>query len=80
MLAIANFTGDGTTQNSRIAAQWFWDAANEGHAEAARRLGEMYRDANGLPGDTFQARHWFETALRLGDGSAQADLDGLPAD
>ncbi len=75
----------GAQADSRAAAYWYERAADQGHAAAARRLGDLY--AAGLVG-AFQsmgqmaprlgeAVRWYETAAAKGDAAAKGALDGL---
>lgn len=69
------------------AAYWYWRAAEQGHAGAAKRLGDLY--AVGTVG-SFQslgrqaphlgeAVRWYRQAAAQGDAEAEAALRGLAA-
>src|SRR5699024_10524530 len=50
----------GTTQNYKIAADWFCKAAKQGHTEAQLELGLMYKSGHGVPQNAQQAAIWLE--------------------
>jgi hypothetical protein len=43
--------GDGVEKNDQRAAQWFQQAAGQGHAYAQFHLGNMYYDGDGVERD-----------------------------
>jgi TPR repeat protein len=58
------------------AAQWYRQAAQQGHAKAALRLALLLKNGDGIPTDKTAAAHWLGVAAQAGD----ADGDGVPAD
>ena len=54
------------------AACWYRIAANQGHARAQGRLGEMYRTGNAVPKNRIVAHMWLSRAL----AGMAAELDG----
>lgn len=59
------------------ALAWWKQAAAEGNAHAAYRLGVAYADGAVVPQDWQTARSWFEMAARAGDRDAQFDLGSI---
>jgi hypothetical protein len=68
-LGRAYASGKGAPQSAAEAVLWLRKAAEQKNAEAARALGEFYRDGLGkqLPRDPKQAVGWFRQAAELGD-------------
>jgi hypothetical protein len=69
------------------AAQWYRQAAQQGHAKAALRLALQLKNGDGIPADKAAAAHWLGVAAQAGDAhamfllsNAYADGDGVPAD
>jgi TPR repeat protein len=69
------------------AAQWYRQAAQQGHAKAALRLALLLKNGDGIPTDKTAAAHWLGVAAQAGDAhamfllsNAYADGDGVPAD
>jgi TPR repeat protein len=69
------------------AAQWYRQAAQQGHAKAALRLALLLKNGDGIPADKTAAAHWLGVAAQAGDAhamfllsNAYADGDGVPAD
>lgn len=61
--------------------------ADQGSALAQRRLGEMYRNGQGMPGDSAEAARWYARAAEQKDLPAMAQLgimyqrgEGVPPD
>jgi len=52
-------------------------AAENGDAYGEFRMGERYRDGDGVPKDPAKAREWFAKAAAHGDAAAQRALDHL---
>jgi TPR repeat protein len=62
-------------------------AADQGNADAANSLGNMYFRGVGVPYDDTEAARWFRRAAELGDASAQRNMgnahrfgQGVPKD
>jgi TPR repeat protein len=69
------------------AAQWYRQAAQQGHPKAALRLALLLKNGDGIPADKTAAAHWLGVAAQAGDAhamfllsNAYADGDGVPAD
>jgi len=54
------------------------DAADRGDAYGLLRMGERYRDAEGVPKDLTKSRAYFTKAIAAGSTSADAELKALP--
>jgi len=74
-------TGQGIPMDHAEAVRWYRLAADQGHAEAQRYLGIMYRFGVGLGAagrasaiDRGEAVRWFRLAADQGLASAQNDL------
>lgn len=55
------------------------DAADKGDAYGLLRMGERYRDGDGVPKDLTKARDYLTKAAAAGSPTAEADLKNLPA-
>ena len=73
-LADAYFTGHDMPQDHDAAAVWFRLAADQGHADAAYRLGDMYDKGHGVPQDYAESAKLLCYAADHGHWSAQRDL------
>ncbi|SDC37958.1 hypothetical protein SAMN05428966_101678 [Massilia sp. PDC64] len=69
------------------AAQWYRQAAQQGHAKAALALALLLKNGDGVPTDKTAAAHWLGVAAQAGDAhamfllsNAYADGDGVPPD
>lgn len=69
------------------AAQWYRQAAQQGHAKAALSFALLLKNGDGIPTDKAAAAHWFGVAAQAGDAhamfllsNAYADGDGVPRD
>ncbi|MFL6636614.1 MAG: tetratricopeptide repeat protein [Massilia sp.] len=69
------------------AAQWYRQAAQQGHAKAALGLALLLKHGDGIPVDKRAAAHWLGVAAQAGDAhamfllsNAYADGDGVPPD
>jgi TPR repeat protein len=58
------------------AAYWYRMAADQGHAPAQFRLGELYENGEGLPKDAAEAFRWYRKAAEQGYARAQFNLGG----
>src|SRR6185503_2309243 len=61
--------------------------AAQGEAKAQSRLGDLYRDGQGVPQNYTKARQWYEQAAAQGNAWAQSNLgwmyakgEGVPQD
>lgn len=57
--------------------QWFFEAADQGYADAQYTLGWMFMQGEGLDQDLGQAFHWLRQAARQGHLQAQYHLGNL---
>jgi uncharacterized protein len=69
------------------AAQWYRQAAQQGHAKAALGLALLLKNGDGVPVDKTAAAHWLGVAAQAGDAhamfllsNAYADGEGVPPD
>jgi TPR repeat protein len=69
-----NVQGYGMPQDSKLAAYWYWQAAENGHPDAQFNLGRLYSSGNGVKRDEEQAARWMSAAAAQGYGPAQANL------
>ena len=67
--------GRGVSRNVTIAADWYWEAAEQGHVHAQLRLGFLYT----MKDDTL-ALKWFRLAAEQGDAIAQYNLGVIYAE
>lgn len=67
-------TGQGVMQNFRTAAEWYRQAAEQGHPGAQNRLGQYYHSGRGVAQDQDQALIWLEKAADQGDPQHVFDL------
>jgi uncharacterized protein len=75
-LAIAIMYDD-VAGNRPLAAKWYRKLAGQGDKYAMFRLGEMYRDAEGVPRDYAAAHMWLDLAAKSGYPSASVARDEL---
>ena len=73
-LADGYFTGHDVPRDHEAAARWFLCAANQGHADAAYRLGGMYCKGQGVPQDHAETAKLLRDAADRGHWSAPRDL------
>jgi uncharacterized protein len=62
----------------RLAAQWYFEAARQGHAEAQYSLGILFLTGGGLTQSVAEARRWIERAAAQGHADAKTYLTGPP--
>lgn len=58
------------------AVHWYRMAADQGHAPAQFRLGELYENGDGVPKDAAEAFRWYRRAAEQGFARAQFNLGG----
>ena len=75
--AIAYENGEGVPKDQLLAAAIYCDAAREGNAEAAYRLGWMYANGRGVAHDDARAAALMQVAAERGDDFAKHALDVL---
>jgi TPR repeat protein len=61
---------------ARLAAQWYFEAARQGHAEAQYSLGILFLTGSGVTQDRAEAGKWIERAAAQGHPDAAAYLKG----
>ena len=64
-------------QNSGEAAKWYRRAAEQGDAEAQKRLALLYLQGRGVAKDPREAEKWYRKPAGQGDPDAQSALEGL---
>lgn len=67
-------TGDGISQNLKLAVFWYRNAAEWGNAAAQSRLGVSYWLGEGVDKDRKEAVKWYHKAARQGDANAMFNL------
>jgi soluble lytic murein transglycosylase-like protein len=73
--AIAYENGEGVPKDQLLAAALYCEAARDGSAEAAYRLGWMYANGRGVPHDDARAAALMRIAANRGDAFAKRTLD-----
>jgi TPR repeat protein len=68
---------DNVVRNRPLAAKWYRKLADQGDKYARFRLGEMYRDGEGVPRDYASAQMWFNLAANFGYRYASTARDEL---
>ena len=71
---LANLPPD--TDASRLAAQWYFEAARQGHAEAQYSLGILFLTGTGVVQDQKEAERWIRKAAEQGHADAGLYLRG----
>lgn len=69
--------GDGVEQNNVTAMIWFRKAADQHHAEAWKRIGDLLARGYGIDNDVDQAVAAYRTAISLGSSEATIELAEL---
>ena len=69
--------GDGVSRDYKKAAEYFRNAAEQGHAIAQYNLGLMYELGDGVPQSYSNAFSWYLKAAEQGLARAQYDLASL---
>ena len=67
----------GVNQDYQQAFNWYLKSAEQGHAFAQFRLGNLYRDGYGVNQDYQQAFYWYLKSAEQGHAFAQIDLGNL---
>ena len=82
-----NEYGQGVSRNDAEAIRWYRKAADQDHALAQFRLGDLYSNGEGSPRDEIEAAKWYRLAADQGLGAAQfrlgmiyAEGKGVPQD
>ena len=79
-LGLMYLDGQDVPQDDVQAAEWFKEAAQQGHAQAQFNLGLMYRTGRGVEQSDKKAAERFEKAAALGNAQAHQDLGVMYAD
>jgi hypothetical protein len=61
---------------ARLAAQWYFEAARQGHAQAQYSLGILFLTGTGVVQSPEEANRWIERAAAQGHPDAAAYLKG----
>ena len=72
-------TGQGVTEDSKIAAKWYRKAAEQGIGDAQLHLAMMYEHGQGVPKDLEYAYGWYSVAAHLGNTQAPPALERTKA-
>jgi hypothetical protein len=72
--AVAYENGEGVPKDALLAAALYCEAARDGNAEAAYRLGWMYANGRGVPHDDARAAALMQIAAERGDAFAKKML------
>lgn len=70
-------TGREVGQRYRKAAEWLQKAAEQGHANAQYKLGEMYANGRGVYRNDSEALGWYRKAAAQGKAYAKERLKKL---
>jgi hypothetical protein len=68
------FTGNGVTQDPKMAAFWYEKAAGHGNPEAQNEIGYFYQAGIGVAIDSKRAFHWYQLAAASGLTTAKVNL------
>ena len=60
------YNGDGEAQDYAAAFQTFQQASDQGDADAAAMIGQMYDNGQGIAADPAQAKAWYQKAVDAG--------------
>jgi TPR repeat protein len=61
-------------KDMEAAADWFYKAATNGHANAQSALGVLYEEGTGVSKDDSKAAKWYQMAAEQGVADAQMNL------
>ena len=73
-LGVSYDTGEGVTQDSRTAADWYRQAAEGGSASAAFNLAVLHDNGSDTMRDPAEALRWYLRAAELGSARAEYNL------
>jgi TPR repeat protein len=68
------FTGNGVTQDSKMAAYWYEKAAGHGNPQAQNQIGYFYQAGIGVPQNSKRAIHWYQLSASSGCAPALVNL------
>jgi len=71
------YLGTGAAKDYAKAAEWYRNAAEQGHADAQNDLGAMYQNGHGVPQDYEVAVKWFRKAAKQGNANAHYNLGSM---
>lgn len=71
---IYHFGRNGFSEDYGKAYYWYQQASNQGHAQAARRIGYMYENENGLKKNDEKALYWHKLAAQRGNKHSRGDM------
>ena len=66
--------GNGTTENDKLAVEWYTKAAEQGHAKAQYELGKCYKNGEGVEKDRKKAVDLFMKAAKQENADAELAL------
>lgn len=73
-LGVKFASGQGSSRDYALAAEWYRKAAAQSHPLAQFNLGVMYANGQGVARDDAQSAIWFDKAAQQGDAGAQYNL------
>jgi len=68
------FTGNGVTQDPKMAAYWYEKAAGHGDPQAQNQIGYFYQAGIGVASDSKRAFHWYQLAAAAGLPTGKLNL------
>lgn len=71
---IMDVRDNGVPEDDAEAFLWYKKIADQGNAEAQRKLGHMYRNGWGVPENYIRSVIWYRRAAKQGDRLAQRNL------
>ncbi|KAK3843874.1 MAG: hypothetical protein J3R72DRAFT_366510 [Linnemannia gamsii] len=71
------FSHEGVIQDDNLAYEWFLEAANQGHADAAYSVGYMHQHGRGANQSYEGAEKWYLVAIDKGNVPAQRSLQRM---
>lgn len=67
-------TGDGVSQDYKLAAQWYLKAAQAGESQSMKNIGNFYEDGKGVAQDWVSAANWYKKAAERGNADGEYEL------
>lgn len=65
------YLGEGVSQDFTKAADWFYQAAVQGNADAQFALGSLHQNGQGVPQNFVEAAAWYQKAAEQGHANGQ---------
>lgn len=62
---------DGTAKDDKEGVKWLQMAAEQKNVDAAKKLGNIYEGASGIPANDLLSMKWYKEAAELGDAESQ---------